>query len=170
MPWTRPINAIECMIGFRIDGRAIKKGALISEFGHLVPLGVRTTCMYIYRPSDTLDSKRKCLWKTLWKMLTLLYLFGKTFESWHACKEAKKCFQYYCHAGTGLVYYAPDTVAWGFLCMFSSRAPKCLVCTGWVAPNRARWELANWLIRWFYSPTCLVWPWTPHHIGLAERL
>jgi hypothetical protein len=70
-------------------------------------------------------------------MLTLLQLFGKTFESCHSCKEAKKCFQCYYHAGTGLVHYASDTMALGFLCTFSSRVPKCLVCTGWVAPNRA---------------------------------
>jgi hypothetical protein len=28
------------MIGFWIDGRIIKRGALISNVGHLVPLGV----------------------------------------------------------------------------------------------------------------------------------
>ena len=34
-------NTIESVITFRIDGRTIKRGALIGQLDHLVPLGVR---------------------------------------------------------------------------------------------------------------------------------
>ena len=34
-------NIIENVITFRIDGRTIKRGALIGQLDHLVPLGVR---------------------------------------------------------------------------------------------------------------------------------
>ena len=40
-------DAIECIIGFRIDGRTIKRRALIRQFGHLVPLGVGILCICI---------------------------------------------------------------------------------------------------------------------------
>ena len=40
-------DAIECVIGFRIDGRTIKSGALIGQFGHLVPLDVGSLCICV---------------------------------------------------------------------------------------------------------------------------
>ena len=46
------------MIGFRIDGRTIKRGALISKHGHLVPLGVDVHA-FAFRPSDVVSHKRK---------------------------------------------------------------------------------------------------------------
>jgi hypothetical protein len=43
-------SAIECVIGFMIDGRTIKREALVGQFGHLVSLGVGKLCI-AYRPS-----------------------------------------------------------------------------------------------------------------------
>ena len=41
---------IESVITFRIDGRTIKRGALIGQLNHLVPLGVEILALY-FRPS-----------------------------------------------------------------------------------------------------------------------
>ena len=43
-------DAIESVITFRIDGRTIKREALIEQFDHLVPLGVGKLALY-FRPS-----------------------------------------------------------------------------------------------------------------------
>ena len=38
------------MIAFRIDGRTIKRGALIEQLNHLVPLDVKILALH-FRPS-----------------------------------------------------------------------------------------------------------------------
>jgi hypothetical protein len=52
------------MIGFRIDGRIVKSGALISNLGHLVPLGVCSMLLDLGL-SDMSESKPKMFVKTL---------------------------------------------------------------------------------------------------------
>lgn len=55
--------------------------------------------------SDTLESKKKMFVKTLWKkMLTLDYIFGETFESWHACVVTKMCSRCSFYASIGQVH------------------------------------------------------------------
>ena len=41
---------MESVITFRIDGRTIKRGALIGQLDHLVPLGVGILALH-FRPS-----------------------------------------------------------------------------------------------------------------------
>ena len=43
-------DTIESVIIFRIDGRTIKRGALIGQLNHLVPLGVEILALH-FRPS-----------------------------------------------------------------------------------------------------------------------
>ena len=43
-------DTIESVITFRIDGRTIKRGALIGQLNHLVPLGVGKLALH-FRPS-----------------------------------------------------------------------------------------------------------------------
>ena len=43
-------DTIESVITFRIDGRTIKRGALIGQLDHLVPLGVEKLALH-FRPS-----------------------------------------------------------------------------------------------------------------------
>ena len=44
------IKTLESVIIFRIDGRTIKRGALIGQCDHLVPVGVGIHA-YAFRPS-----------------------------------------------------------------------------------------------------------------------
>ena len=43
-------DTIESVITFRIDGRTIKRGVLIGQLDHLVPLGVEIHALH-FRPS-----------------------------------------------------------------------------------------------------------------------
>ena len=43
-------DTIESVITFRIDGRKIRRGALIGQLDHLVPLGVGILALH-FRPS-----------------------------------------------------------------------------------------------------------------------
>ena len=43
-------DTLESVIIFRIDGRTIKRGALIGPLDHLVPLGVEILALH-FRPS-----------------------------------------------------------------------------------------------------------------------
>ena len=43
-------DTIEIVITFRIDGRTIKRGVLIEQLNHLVPLGVQIFALH-FRPS-----------------------------------------------------------------------------------------------------------------------
>jgi hypothetical protein len=46
------------MIRFKVDGYTIKRRALISKHGHLVPLGVDLHA-FAFRPINVVSSKRK---------------------------------------------------------------------------------------------------------------
>jgi hypothetical protein len=43
----------------------MKRGALIGQFGHLVPLGVEILCICAFRPSDTVREQAKTFMKKL---------------------------------------------------------------------------------------------------------
>ena len=59
------------MIGFRIDGLTIKGGAVIRQFGHVVPLGVGKLCI-AFRTSAQRRASEKVYEKYFEKMLTWL--------------------------------------------------------------------------------------------------
>ena len=52
------------MIGFGIDGRTIKRGGLISNLGHLVPIGVCSMHLHLGL-SDMSETKPKMFVKIL---------------------------------------------------------------------------------------------------------